>query len=125
MFWLGQVLIGGILPLVLLFHPVWSRSRRVVAAASVGVILGGLAQIYVIIIGGQAYPLVIFPGKEAASSVFDGVIAAYVPSLPEAALGIGGVALALVLTAVAIKLLPLLPRALADADVARAAPGNA
>ncbi|MBI2319611.1 MAG: polysulfide reductase NrfD [Betaproteobacteria bacterium] len=125
LFWLGQVLIGGILPLALLFHPVWSRSRRVVAAASVCVILGGLAQIYVIIIGGQAYPLPIFPGKDIASRAFDGVIATYAPSLPEVALGVGGFALALVLTAVALKVLPLLPRSLADNEGAKAAPGNA
>ena len=125
LFWLGQVLIGGILPLALLFHPLWSRSRRVVAAASICVILGGLAQIYVIIIGGQAHPLAIFPGKSVASSAFDGVIAAYAPSLPEAALGLGGIALALVLTAVALKVLPLLPRSLADDEVARVSPGSA
>jgi len=125
LFWLGQVLIGGILPLALLFHPVWSRSRRAVAAASICVILGGLAQIYVIIIGGQAYPLAMFPGKDVASSAFDGVIAAYAASLPEAALGLGGIALALVLTAVALKVLPLLPRSLADDEVARVSPGSA
>ncbi len=125
LFWLGQVLIGGMLPLALLFHPVWSRSRRAVAAASICVILGGLAQIYVIIIGGQAYPLAIFPGKEVASGIFDGVIATYAPTLPEVALGVSGIALALVLTAVALKVLPLLPRSLADRDVAAVPPGNA
>ena len=117
LFWLGQVIIGGILPLALLFHPGLGRSRRAIAAAAVCVILGGLAQLYVIIIGGQAYPLVIFPGKEVTSSFFDGVVAAYAPSLPEAALGAGGVALALALTAVALKVLPFLPRSLADDDV--------
>lgn len=125
LFWLGQMLIGGILPLALLFHPVWSRSRRAVAAASIGVILGGLAQIYVIIIGGQAYPLIIFPGKDIASRAFDGVVATYAPSLPEVALGIGGMALALVLTAVALKVLPLLPRSLSDGDAAAVSPANA
>lgn len=125
LFWLGQVLIGGLLPLALLFHPDWSRSRRVVAAAAVCVILGGLAQIYIIIVGGQAYPLIIFPGKDIASRAFDGVVATYAPSLPEVALGIGGVALALVLTAVALKVLPLLPRSLSDGDAAAGSPANA
>ena len=125
LFWLGQVLVGGALPLVLLFHPVWSRSRRVVAAAAACVVAGGLAQLYVIIVGGQAYPLVIFPGKVVASSAFDGVVAAYAPSLPEVALGAGGVALALAITAVALKVLPLLPRSLADKDAAAATAGRA
>ena len=116
-FWLGQIFIGGVLPLVLLFHPRLGRSRRAVVAAAASVILGGLAQLYVIIIGGQAYPLVIFPGKEVASSFFDGVVASYAPSLPEVVLGAGGVAIALALTVIALKLLPFLPRSLADSDV--------
>ena len=117
LFWVGQILIGSILPLALLFNPASSRSHRAIAAAAVCVILGGLAQLYVLIIGGQAYPQLMFPDKEVASSFFDGVVAAYVPSLPEVALGVGGVALALALTVVALKLLPFLPQSLADADV--------
>ena len=85
--------------------------------AALCVIAGGLAQLYVIIIGGQAYPQLMFPDKHVASSFFDGVVAAYAPSLPEVALGAGGVALALALTAVALKVLPFLPHSLADGDV--------
>jgi len=118
LFWIGQILVGGILPLVLLFK---SASRHAIAAAAVSVILGGLAQVYVLIIGGQAYPQLMFPEKEVSSSFFDGVVAAYAPSLPEVALGVGGVALALALTAVALKVLPFLPRSLADGDVDSAA----
>ncbi len=114
LFWLGQVLIGGVLPLALLFG---TASRRALAAAAVCVIAGGFAQLYVLIIGGQAYPQLMFPEKEVASSFFDGVVAAYAPSLPEVALGVGGVALALALTAVALKVLPFLPKSLADGDV--------
>ena len=118
LFWLGQVLIGGVVPLALLFG---TASRRAFAAAAVCVIAGGLAQLYVLIIGGQAYPQLMFPEKEVASSFFDGVVAAYAPSLPEVALGVGGVALALALTAVALKVLPFLPKSLADGDVGPAA----
>jgi molybdopterin-containing oxidoreductase family membrane subunit len=114
LFWFGQVLVGGILPLVLLFG---TAARRTLAAAAACVIVGGLAQVYVLIIGGQAYPQLMFPEKEVSSSFFDGVVAAYTPSLPEVALGVGGVALALALTAVALKVLPFLPRSLADGDV--------
>jgi len=114
LFWLGQVLVGGILPLALLFG---ATSRRAFAAAAVCVIAGGLAQLYVLIIGGQAYPQLMFPGKEVSSSFFDGVVASYAPSLLEVALGVGGVALALALTVVALKVLPFLPRSLADGDV--------
>ncbi len=118
LFWLGQILVGGVLPLVLLFG---IASRRAIAAASAAVILGGLAQLYVLIIGGQAYPQLMFPDKEVSSSFFDGVVAAYAPSLPELALGVGGAALALALTLVALKVLPFLPRSLADGEVDSAA----
>jgi molybdopterin-containing oxidoreductase family membrane subunit len=114
LFWLGQILVGSLLPLALLFG---TASRRALAVAAVCVILGGLAQLYVLVIGGQAYPQLMFPEKEVASSFFDGVIAPYAPSLPEVALGVGGVALALALTAVALKVLPFLPKSLADGDI--------
>ena len=119
LFWLGQILAGGVLPLALLFG---TASRRALVAAAACVILGGLVQLYVLIIGGQAYPQMMFPGKEVSSSFFDGVVASYAPSLPEVALGIGGVALALALTVLALKVLPFLPSSLADGDIGAAAP---
>jgi molybdopterin-containing oxidoreductase family membrane subunit len=121
LFGLGQVLLGGIVPLMLLFARGASRSRGALVIAAACVIAGGFAQVYVILIGGQAYPQLMFPGKEVASSFFDGVIANYTPSVPELALGVGGVALALALTAVGLKVLPFLPRSIADGDVDSAA----
>ena len=116
LFWIGQILIGGIIPLFLLFTSL-SRSRTVIALSAALVIIGGLAQVYVIIIGGQAYPLQMFPGMEVSSNFFDGSIAKYAPSLPEVLLGLGGIAIALAATAFALKVLPFLPETLADADV--------
>ena len=106
LFWIGQVLVGSVVPLVLIFAV---RSRAALAGAAACVIAGGLAQLYVIIIGGQAYPQQIFPGREVSSSFFDGVVASYTPSLPEVALGLGGVGLALALTVIGLKALPFLP----------------
>ncbi|WP_018232029.1 NrfD/PsrC family molybdoenzyme membrane anchor subunit [Thioalkalivibrio thiocyanodenitrificans] len=114
LFWVVQIGLGSVLPLVMVFHPVWSRSRAVIGAAAGLVIAGGLAQLYVIIIGGQAYPLDMFPGHDVSSSFFDGQVAPYVPTLPEFMLGIGGVALAFFLVAVAVKFLRFLPASLAD-----------
>lgn len=75
LFWFGQILIGSLVPLALLFHPATAKSRAAIGWASVLVILGGFAQLYVILIGGQAYPLLMFPGYEVSSSFFDGVFA--------------------------------------------------
>ncbi len=114
LFWIGQVALGGLVPLALLYAPGARRSRAALAAASACVLAGGLAQLYVLIIGGQAYPQLMFPDKVVASSFFDGVIAPYTPSLPEILLGVGGAAFALVLTAVGLRVLPFLPQSLAD-----------
>jgi molybdopterin-containing oxidoreductase family membrane subunit len=82
------------------------------------VIVGGLIQMYVIIIGGQAYPLDIFPGKEVIESgFFDGQVVPYAPSLWEVLLGLGGVAVALIMVSLAVKVLRFLPASLADEDV--------
>ena len=116
MFWIGQILIGGVLPLILLFSRL-GQSRALIALAALLVIAGGLAQMYVTIIGGQAFPMPLFPGKEVSSSFFDGVVAPYTPSLPEFLLGVGGIGIALAMTVFAIKVLPFLPVSLADADV--------
>ena len=117
LFWIGQVLIGSLLPLVLFYHPTWGKSRSLVGLGALLVIIGGLIQMYVIIIGGQAYPLVLFPGKEVSSSFSDGIVNSYTPSLPEVALGVGGIAIALIIVALAVKVLGFLPNSLADEDV--------
>ena len=76
------------------------------------IILGGLIQLYVIIIGGQAYPMELFPGKEILEGY--GTIASYTPTLPELMLGLGGVAVAIIAITYLVKFLPFLPESLAD-----------
>jgi molybdopterin-containing oxidoreductase family membrane subunit len=114
LFWTVQVGIGSLLPLALLYYPATGRSRGWIGISSALVIIGGLAQMYIIIIGGQAYPLDIFPGKVFSSSFFDGVVNSYTPSLPEVTLGLGGVALALAAVLVGIRVLRFLPTSLED-----------
>ena len=116
-FWLGQIIFGSIAPLVILYNPVTGTSRVWIGIASTLVILGGLSQIYVIIVGGQAFPLVLFPGMEVSSSFTDGVVASYTPSLPEIFLGLGGIGVALIIVTLALKVLQFAPQSLADADV--------
>lgn len=108
--WLGQLGIGAILPLTLLLRT--KVSRRGIAVACALVVLGGLAQMYVTLIGGQAYPQILFPGMIESSSFFDGEIHPYTPSLVELLLGLGGVALAAAIIAVALRVLALLPERL-------------
>ena len=91
LFWIGQVLIGGIIPMILLFHPKIDVKKGYVLLAALLVVIGGIAQLYVIIVGGQAFPLEIFLGFEVSSSFNDGVINEYTPTLLELTLGLGGI----------------------------------
>jgi len=109
LFWAGYVLIGSVLPLLLLFHPKLSSARYTFAASAL-VVAGAFAFLYVFIIGGQAFPLEIFPGHAVSSSFGDGVIASYVPSLPEFLLGVGGLGAALLLTVVGVRAFDFMPQ---------------
>jgi len=117
LFWGVQVFIGGLVPLALLFRTTPSGAanpNRRVALACALIIVGGFAQIYVIVIGGQAWPLNLFPGMEVSSSFYDGVVASYTPSLPEVGLGLSGIAIAGMIVLFGIKLLRFLPTSLAN-----------
>ncbi|NWF47284.1 molybdopterin oxidoreductase [Hydrogenophaga sp. D2P1] len=109
LFWGGYVLIGSVLPLLLLFHPKLSGARYTFAASAL-VVVGAFAFLYVFIIGGQAFPLEIFPGHAVSSSFGDGAIASYVPSLPEFLLGVGGLGAALLLTVVGVRAFDFMPQ---------------
>ncbi len=118
LFWVGWVLVGCLAPLGIVYHPVLGKDRNWIAAAAAMVILGGFAAVYVIIIGGQSFPLQMFPGSTILASGFhdgvNGVPASYVPSIPEILLGLGGVSVALIITAVGVRVLQFLPESLAD-----------
>jgi Ni/Fe-hydrogenase subunit HybB-like protein len=117
LFWFGFVVLGTLAPLALLFTPQTAKCRSAIALAAALVIVGGFALVYVIVIGGQAYPLSIFPGYEVISS-FEGAVNAeaygYSPSLWETLLGFMGVAMTLAITTVAFRALRFLPESLGD-----------
>jgi molybdopterin-containing oxidoreductase family membrane subunit len=117
-FWLGWVLLGMLVPMGILFHPALGMQRGAIVIAALLVVIGGLSAIYVIVIGGQAFPLSMFPGYTVLESgYYDGVgglARHYAPTLPEVLLGLGGFALALLATFVAVRILQFLPASLAD-----------
>jgi len=114
MFWVGQIVVGSVVPLAILASPAFGRSRAAITIGSALFLLGGLAQMYVIIIAGQAYPLNLFPGMEVTSAFQDGQVAHYRASLPELLLGLSGLSIAMLVTGIAFKLLPFLPRPVHD-----------
>ncbi len=118
LFWIGWILVGSLIPLGILYHPVLGKDRNWVAAACGLIVVGGLAAMYVVIIASQAYPLEMFPGKTVLEfglpGDIGGAVASYSPSLPELILGIGGMGVAMLVTAVGIRVLQFLPESLAD-----------
>ena len=109
-FWLGQILIGIIFPLIfLLTNKICSYFSLLIS--SVFVLFGSFMSMFVIIIAGQAYPLTIFPDHAIVeSSFYDNVIHGYVPSIYELGLGIGGIALALIIVLIGLANLKFLPK---------------
>jgi molybdopterin-containing oxidoreductase family membrane subunit len=125
MFWLGQIVIGGIIPMLLLRPAdIGTHHRRQGLAAGM-VIIGGFAQMYVTIIGGQAFPMPLFPGYEVSSSFFDGIVNSYVPTVPEFFLGLGGVAVAGLIVSLALRVMRFLPASLDDAAMGLDQPATA
>jgi molybdopterin-containing oxidoreductase family membrane subunit len=121
MFWIGWVLVGSLVPLGIVYHPRLSKDPNWILGACALVIVGGLAAMYVIIIGSQAFPLEMFPGKTVLSfgapGDVGGAVSPYMPSLPELLLGIGGVAVAMLIVSVGIRVLQFLPESLSDKDM--------
>jgi len=108
MFWAGYVVLGSLLPLLLIYHPSLGKPKFIVLA-SMMVILGSFTLLYVFIIGGQAFPLDIFPGYEVTSSFWDGRVGQYQPSSYEFLLGFGGLAIAFLITTVGVRALDFMP----------------
>ncbi len=117
LFWVGYILLGSLIPMAIAWFSPFRAAIGWVTTAAVLVVGGGMAMIYVIIIGGQAYPLQLFPGKAVSSRFFDGVVSPYSPTLAETLLGIGGIGVALAIVVVGIRLFKFLPLSLEDARV--------
>ena len=110
MFWVGQILVGTLLPLALLFNPATAAKSLWVNVAALLVIVGAYFQLYVFIIGGQAFPLDMFPGYDVKSTFMDGMVDHYSASLPELLLALGGLGIAFTMTTIGVRILHFLPQ---------------
>ena len=96
--------------MLITLHGRFADNTRWLMVAAGLVAAGAFCQLYVLIIGGQAYPLRLFDNLEIIESTFfDGVVASYHPSLPELALGVGGLAMALLIVTLGLKVFHCLP----------------
>ena len=108
-FWFGQLFVGIIIPIFLINSSKICKELSLIIS-SILILVGSFVAMYVIIIGGQAYPLTIFPDHVIVQSTFyDNVVHSYMPSLYELGLGLGGVALALIIVLIGIANFKFLP----------------
>ena len=112
LFWIGQILIGTFIPLLILYSKNFSTTTMGLLISSALIILGGFFQLYVIIISGQAFPLDLFPGYTESSSFQDGIVSPYTPSMYEFMLGLGGIGISALIYIFAIMILDFTPKSL-------------
>ncbi len=117
--WFGFGVVGTLLPLLLIYTPQFDRTPEFSVLAAFLVMLGAFCLLYVIIIGGQAFPLEIFSGKEVLESSFGDAnkVHTYAPTIWEILLGLAGIAIALIATLLASWVLPFLPETLSNVAV--------
>ena len=111
LFWLGHIALGIVVPAyILAFSSTKLGDLPCLVISSSLAVLGGMALLYVIIVGSQSTPQSLFPGKTITASRFgDAGFPSYQPSGWEWGLGIGGVALGVLLCLIVLRVLPLLP----------------
>jgi molybdopterin-containing oxidoreductase family membrane subunit len=108
-FWFGQLFVGIIVPILLINSSKICKELTLIIS-SILILVGSFVAMYVIIFGWQAYPLTIFPDHVIVQSTFyDNVVHSYTPSLYELGLGLGGVALALIIVLIGIANFKFLP----------------
>ncbi len=110
LFWVGLILFGCLIPLIILFHPKLSKEIFWVIFASILVVIGVFCERYIIVFPGQVYPLELFPGKHITSPFMDGQFDFYCVSFPEFMQVLGVFSILGILYILGLKILPLLPR---------------
>ena len=109
LFWVGLILIGCCVPMLILFHPRTGKSIRWLVFASALVVFGVLCERYVIVIPGLTHPPELFPGMEVVSAVTQEGPVSYYGSWVELFQALGVFGIIGFLFVVGLKVLRLLP----------------
>ena len=108
-FWLGMVGCGNVFPLLILVNRKFAKSISWIVFACILVVIGVLAERYIIVIPAQIMPLDIMPGMELSSDFLDGQPGEYSVTFVEALQGIGITAFVFLLYVLSLKIFELLP----------------
>ena len=116
--WIGYGLLGTVVPMILVLLPPKSvaGTKAVLAVAAALVAIGGHCFFYVFIVGGECFPVELFPGKIVSSSFLDGMVASYSPSLAEIVLSVGGYGVVGLAITIGIWAFPMLPGSFSEGE---------
>jgi molybdopterin-containing oxidoreductase family membrane subunit len=109
LFWIGLVLLGTLVPIVILFQRKLATSVRWVAFSAVLVVAGVFCERYLIVIPGLSRPPELVPGWRITNSLAEEGIVSYAVSRYEIFQALGVAALICLLFMWGCKLLKLLP----------------
>jgi molybdopterin-containing oxidoreductase family membrane subunit len=106
LFWIFQIGMGIVIPLMILFHPKAGKSIKGVVIASISVAIGVLGERAAVIIPGTANVQQLYPGNIEGVWGTPGI---FLITFWETALALGVVGLVTLLFVLGLKYLPLLP----------------
>jgi len=106
LFWIFQIGMGLIIPLIILFHPKASRSVKGVVIASISVVIGVLGERAALVIPGTAQVQQLYPGT--IEGVW-GTAGVFPIAFWETTLSLGIISLIVLLFVLALKYLDILP----------------
>ena len=110
LFWIGLILVGCVVPMVLLFRRRTGQSVRWVVVAASLVVFGVLCERYVIVLPGLTHPPELFPGMEVVGAGLVEGVAGYTVSLVEIVQALGVFGVVGFLFVLGLKVFRLLPR---------------
>jgi len=106
LFWVFQIGMGIVIPLIILFHPKAGKSIKGVVIASISVAIGVLGERAAVIIPGTANVQQLYPGNIQGVWGTPGI---FLITFWETALALGVIGLVTLLFVLGLKYLPLLP----------------
>jgi molybdopterin-containing oxidoreductase family membrane subunit len=108
LFWIGMLVIGFVIPLVILYGRWGSRVKWVVRAGAL-VVFGVLCERYIIVLPGLSHPPDLFPGMTIVASPFNEGVASYSVSGYETLQALGVFGAVSLLFLLGIKYMGLVP----------------
>jgi len=108
-FWVGLIIIGCVIPMIILFKQKTGKSIRWIVLASSLVIFGVLCERYVIVIPGLTHPPELFPGMKIIESAIQEGITTYAISFIEILQALGVFGIIGFLFGLGLKIFKLLP----------------